>query len=331
MQPIANDELMLFALDASRNFGDAIGRELHMALSAHEEREFEDGEHKARSLANVRGRDVYVVQSLHGDARQSVNDKLLRLLFFIGSVKDASAARVTAVVPYLAYSRKDRKTKPRDPVTTRYIAAMFESVGTDCVMTIDVHNLAAFQNAYRCRAENLEANPLFVAHLVPLLRDTEVVVVSPDAGGLKRADALRQRLAAALNRSVGAGFAEKYRIDGAVSGEALMGEVRGKTAVIVDDLISGGNTMAGAARACRSHGAARVIGVATHAVFADTANQVLGECDIERIIVSDIVPPSRVTDSRLHAKLEQVRAAPLFAEAIRRMHAGGSLAELLGD
>lgn len=156
MQPMVHDELMLFALDASRDFGEAVSRELGTALAAHEEREFEDGEHKSRPLVNVRGRDVYVMQSLYGDAKQSVNDKLCRLLFFLGALRDASAARVTAVVPYLGYARKDRKSKARDPVTTRYVATLFEAVGTDCVVTLDVHNLAAYQNAFRCRTEHLE-------------------------------------------------------------------------------------------------------------------------------------------------------------------------------
>ena len=106
-----HDELMLFALDATRTYGEAVARELGTTLAPHEEREFEDGEHKARPLLNVRGRDVYVIQSLYGDAKQSVNDKLVRLLFFLGALKDASAGRLTAIVPYLAYARKDRKIK----------------------------------------------------------------------------------------------------------------------------------------------------------------------------------------------------------------------------
>src|SRR5512144_1688636 len=154
---MSNDELMLFALEASRPFGEAVSRALGTPLSAHEARTFEDGEHKTRPLVNVRGRDVYVVQSLYGDAAQTVNDKLVRLLFFIGALRDASAARVTAVVPYLAYARKDRKSKSRDPVTTRYVAELFEAVGVDRIVTLDVHNLAAYQNAFRCRADHLEA------------------------------------------------------------------------------------------------------------------------------------------------------------------------------
>jgi ribose-phosphate pyrophosphokinase len=323
------EELMLFALDASRAYGEAVARALGIALAAHEERVFEDGEHKTRTLASVRDRDVYVIHSLHSDAAQSVNDKLVRLLFFIGALKDAAAARVTAVVPYLAYARKDRKTKTRDPVTTRYVAQLFEAVGTDCVVTMDVHNLAAYQNAFRCRTEHLEAAPLFVAHLAPLLGGAEVAVVSPDAGGIKRAEAFRARLAAALGRPVGAAFAEKYRSGGVLSGEALIGDVAGKVAVIIDDLISAGNTVARAAEACRQHGAAKVLAAAAHGVFAPAAAQVLGASEIERIVVTDTIP-LRVADPRLIARLDRVSATGLFAEAIRRLHSGESLVELQG-
>src|ERR1019366_3171875 len=170
------DELMLFALDATRAYGEAVARELGMTLSPHEEREFEDGDHKTRPLVSVRGRDVYVMQSLYADAKQSVNDKLVRLLFFLGALKDASAGRLTAIVPYLAYARKDRKSKARDPVTTRYVATLFEAVGTDCVVTLDVHNLAAFQNAFRCRTDHLEAGALFVDRLVPLVGTDDLAV-----------------------------------------------------------------------------------------------------------------------------------------------------------
>ena len=170
---MGGNKLELFALGASRAFGEAVAARLAVALAPHEERDFEDGEHKARPLVSVRGSDVFVIHSLYGDATQSANDKLVRLLFFIGALKDAAAARVTAVVPYLAYARKDRKSKSGDPVTTRYVAGLFEAVGTDRVVTLDVHNLAAFQNAFRCRTEHLEANSLFVAHFAPLLPDEE--------------------------------------------------------------------------------------------------------------------------------------------------------------
>jgi ribose-phosphate pyrophosphokinase len=215
-------------------------------------------------------------------------------------------------------------------VTTRYVAALFEAVGTDCVVTLDVHNLAAFQNAFRCRTEHLEAAPLFVAHLAPLLEGADVAVVSPDAGGIKRAEQLRLRLAAALRKAPSAAFAEKYRSEGVVSGEAFVGDVAGRVAIIVDDLIAAGNTIARTAQACRERGAARVFAAASHGVFAGPANGVLARCPVERIVVTDSIPLTRVTDPALRAKLTVVSAAALFAEAIKRMHAGGSLVELSG-
>ncbi len=325
------NDLRLFALDASRAFGEAVSARLAVPLSPHEEREFEDGEHKARPLVSVRGADVFVIHSLYGEPAQSANDKLVRLLLFIGALQDAAAGRVTAVVPYLAYARKDRKTKARDPVTTRHVARLFEAVGVDCVVTLDVHNLAAFQNAFRCRTENLEANSLFVAHFAPLLHDLEVAVVSPDVGGIKRAEQFRSRLAEVLRRPIGAAFAEKYRSAGVVSGEALVGDVSGKIAIIIDDLISAGTTIARAAQACRDRGAARVVAAASHGLFAGAANSVLAASIVEQIVVTDSVPPLRVTDAALRAKLVQASSASLFAEAIRRIHGGGSIVELLAS
>jgi ribose-phosphate pyrophosphokinase len=325
-----SNDLLLFTLEASRDFAQQIGSTLGLALAAHEERAFEDGEHKTRPLVNVRGRDVYVVQSLHADASQTVNDKLVRLLFFLGALRDASSARITAVVPYLAYARKDRRSKTRDPVTTRYVAQLFEAVGIDCIVTLDVHNLAAYQNAFRCRAEHLEANPLFVEHFAARLQDAPITVVSPDAGGIKRAEAFRQRLGVATNRPIGAAFAEKYRSEGVVSGDAFVGDVDGRVAIIVDDLISGGTTIARAAAACRMHGAQRVFAAASHGVFSASANATLRASAIDAIVVTDTIPPFRVTDAGLASRLVQLSVAPLFAEAIRRLHTGGSVTELLG-
>ena len=219
--------MLIFALNAAREFGAVVAGALGVELAPHEEREFEDGEHKARPLVSVRGRDVYVVQSLHGGPHASPNDKLCRLLFFAGALRDAGARRVTAVIPYLAYARKDRRTQSRDPVTTRYVAELIEAVGIDRVVVVDVHNLAAFENAFRCPIVHLEARPLFVTHLAPLLRGRDVVVVSPDAGGAKRADLLRKSLAASLESDIPLAFLAKKRSGGVVSGEdAVVGRSR---------------------------------------------------------------------------------------------------------
>jgi ribose-phosphate pyrophosphokinase len=323
------NDLRLFALGSTREFGLQVARNLGTGLADHEERDFEDGEHKVRPLVSVRGKDVYVVQSLYGDVRQSVNDKLCRLLFFMGALRDAAAGRVTAVLPYLCYARKDRKTKPRDPVTTRYVAALFEAVGAGCVLTLDVHNLAAYQNAFRCRTEHLEAKMLFVQHLAPLLADAQVAVVSPDVGGIKRANGFREALGRALGRQVGAAFMEKSRSEGVVSGEAVVGDLAGRVAVIVDDLISTGTTIARAVRACLAMGAEHVYAAATHGIFVGEANAVLNDEGLQRLIITDSVPPFRLDPAVARSKVTVLDTAPFFSQAIRRLHTGGSIAALM--
>lgn len=319
----------LFALSESRNFGERVGAALGTALAAHEERHFEDGEHKTRPLENVRGRDVFVIQSLYSEPTASANDKFARLLFFIGALKDASAERVTAVLPYLCYARKDRKTKSRDPVTTRYVAQLLEAVGADRVITLDVHNLAAFENAFRCRVDHLEAKGLFVEHFAPVIGNEEVVVVSPDAGGVKRADQFRQALARRLTREPGSAFLEKYRSAGVVSGEAVVGEVRDRVAIIIDDLISTGGTILRAACACRQRGARRVYAAASHGIFVGDAARVVADPALDSLVIADTIPPFRLDPGLVQGKVTVLETAPLFAEAIRRIHSGGSIVELL--
>ena len=324
------DDLRLFALNATHAFGEAIARELGVGLMPHEERDFDDGEHKIRPLDNVRGRDVFVVQSLYGDDAESANDKLCKLLFFLGCLKDAAASRVTAVIPYLAYARKDRKTQTRDPVTSRYVALLLEAVGTDRVLALDVHNVAAFQNAFRCGTDHLEARPLFVKHFAPLLSADEIAVVSPDTGGAKRAEALRTSLGRALGRSPTSAFVEKYRAHGVVSGEMLVGDVAGRVALIVDDLIATGGTILRAARACRAAGAAVVHAVATHGLFVgEISASLFRDPALEQVVITNSVPPFRLGRDRLPHQLVVLDVVPLFAEAIRRIHTGGSIVELL--
>ena len=200
--------LAVFSLHSGQAFAERVVRHLGTRLAAHEEREFEWGQHKVRPVEGVRDADVYVIQSLHGQAELSVNDKLCRLLFFIGALRDAGSQRITAVVPFLSYSRKDRQTQHRDPVTTRYVAALFEAMGVDRVVTLEVHNLAAFQNAFRCRTEHLGARGIFADVLANQFADRQLVVVSPDLGGIKRANSYRDALARRLGRPVPAGFIE---------------------------------------------------------------------------------------------------------------------------
>jgi ribose-phosphate pyrophosphokinase len=310
----------LFCLNASRPLAERVALALGQALDAHEEREFEDGEHKARPLVSVLDEDVYILQSLYSDPDQSVNDKLCRMLFFIGAVKDAGAQRVTAVIPYLGYARKDRRTKSRDPVTSRYVAQLFESVGTDRAIVLDVHNRAAFDNAFRCPTLHLEARSLFVGYMRKIVRDGPISVVSPDVGGVKRARLLRDSLQQALSREVNLGFMEKQRSAGIVSGETLVGDVRDSTVIIVDDLISTGGTLIRAVESCSRAGAASIYAAATHGLFIEPAGEVIDHAALTRLVISDSVPPFRLDSPLVQRKLDILDTAPLFAEAIHPLH-----------
>jgi ribose-phosphate pyrophosphokinase len=328
------DEMMskepcIFALQASREFGERVAKRLGLSLSLHEERDFEDGEHKTRPLVNVRERDVFVIHSLYSDRSATVNDKLCRLLFFIGALRDASAARITAVIPYLCYARKERKTQSRDPVTTRYLASMLEAVGTERVLTLEVHNVAAFQNAFRCRTDHLEAKKLFANYFAASLEEQEMIVVSPDIGGVKRAEQFRTMLSQRARRDIPMAFMEKHRRGGVVSGEAVVGEVPGKVAIIIDDLVSTGTTLRRTAEACLHLGATKVIAAASHGVFTQQANDTLRSEALEQVIVTDTIPPFRLQPNLVRDKLVVLQAAPLFADAIQRIHDGGSIVDLL--
>jgi ribose-phosphate pyrophosphokinase len=265
-----------------------------------------------------------VVQSLHGGPTESGDDKLCRLLFFVGALKDAGAARVTAAVPYLCYARKDRRTKASDPVTTRYVAALFEAVGTDAIVTLEVHNPAAFENAFRRRAVTLTTTPLFVDY-ARRLSGEKLCVVSPDTGGAKRAELVREALQALSSQPVGSGFAEKHRSAGVVSGDLFVGDVEGATVLVIDDLISTGNTLMRTARAARQRGARRVIAMVTHGLFMSGSAEIFADPAIDRLVITDTVPPFRLAPGTARDKLDILPATPLFADAIARLHDGRGL------
>jgi ribose-phosphate pyrophosphokinase len=309
-------QLTFFALEGSRPFAQRVADRIGVPLAPHEERDFEDGEHKARPLQSVRGHDTYVLHSLYGDDSQSANDKLCRMLFFCGALRDAGASSVTAVTPYLCYARKDRRTKTNDPIVTRYVAALFEAVGIDRVIGVEMHNVAAFENAFRCPTLHVEFAPLIAGHFAALLRDVPVVAVSPDAGGAKREERFRQELQLLTGKDVGSAFMEKSRSAGVVTGEVLAGDVRGKVAVIVDDLISTGGTLVRAARACRAAGATRVFTAAAHGLFIAGAPALLAEPAIDAIVVANTVPAFRVRGDAATKRLTILDASDAVAAAI---------------
>ena len=321
-----SNDLRLFALSESRAFGRAVAEALDAELQHHHERTFADGEHEVRPEVNVRGRDAFVVQSLYADDTWSVNDKLCRLLFMLGALHDASAERVTAVIPYLCYQRKDRKTRPRGPVTTRYVAGLFEAVGVDRVLTMDVHNLAVLQNAFRARTEHLEAHPLFVHRIDDRVGDAEVVVVSPDEGGVKRAGKFAEGLGVVLGREVPTAFVEKMRKGDSVTGGALVGTVDDRVAIVVDDLISTGGTITQAISSCAAGGAQAVYAVSTHGLFVGEANERIADAPLDALFATNTVAPrlSGAAAETLHV----CNAAPRFAAAIRAIHTETSVSAL---
>jgi ribose-phosphate pyrophosphokinase len=323
--------MRLFALKGSEELGAAAARTLSLELDPHEERDFEDGEHKARPLVSVRGKDVYVLHSLAGGGGASVNDRLCKLLFFLAACRENGAARITAVVPYLAYARKDRQTKARDPVTTRYVAQLFEAMGTNRIVTLDVHNFAAFQNAFRCESVHLDTRKLFVPIIGGLSGGLQVTIFSPDGGGVKRAQLLKETLELETRKEINFGFVEKRRSRGIVSGDLFAGDVAGSAVFIVDDMISTGGTMLRAALACRERGAKAVYAIATHGLFGRGAEALFGSPAIDRVIVTDsVASAARAKAERPSARLDILPSGPLVGEAIRRLHSHASISDLLG-
>ncbi|XSG85670.1 MAG: ribose-phosphate diphosphokinase [Methylohalobius sp. ZOD2] len=325
---------LLFALQASREYGARVAAHLGIDLGAHEERAFEDGEFKIRPLQSVRGRHVFVLTSLYSDPDLSVNDKLLRLLMFTGALRDASAREISLILPYLAYARKDRRTKSRDPLSLRYLAEMIEAVGADRVVCFEVHNPAAYENAFRRVAEHLKATSVFLRPLLPELRSESVAVVSPDAGGYKRAQDFREQLARALDKEaseVELAFVEKKRSAGELTHGRLVGSVTKGTVIIIDDLIVTGRTLVHAARACKAQGASRVLALATHGVFHPSADQILADPALDRIVVTDTVPPWRIQGDQVKNKMTVLSATDLTARAIETIHTHGSLTRLMEE
>ncbi|RFO94651.1 hypothetical protein DIC66_22340 [Rhodoferax lacus] len=204
--------MLLYALDKYSDFGATLASRLGVALAPHEDRGFDDGEHKIRPLTDPRGSDAYVVLSLHGGPYASPHDKLFCLLMFIATLRGHGAARVTAVIPYLAYARKDRQTQPFDPVTLRYLAQWFEASGVAQLIVLEAHNVAAFQNAFRCPTVHIEAHQAFdqlaEAWAPSITNQQPLSVASPDLGGAKRAQLWRE----SLERTLGGNPPDKPKV-----------------------------------------------------------------------------------------------------------------------
>jgi ribose-phosphate pyrophosphokinase len=319
--------MQIFDLTPRPSLGPGIAHAAGYPLAALETRAFKGGQHKMRPLVSVRGEDVFVVSSLHAAEGLSVNDLLVRMLFFIATCRDHGAARVTALAPCLPYARKDRVTKPRDPVSSRYVAQLFEAVGTDTLVTVDVHNLSAFQNGFRCRTIHLDTCRLFAAEVAAGAGDAPVTILSPDLGGVKRAELLRQAVERASAKPIGFAVVEKRRSEGVISGDLFAGEVVGHDVWIVDDMIESGETMLRAAEACRIRGARSVHLLATHAFFDTPSLTRLLDPAVASLTVTDtaevITPPA--PDPRFRT----LSVAPMIGRCLARMHIGRAISPIL--
>jgi ribose-phosphate pyrophosphokinase len=319
--------MQIFDLTPAHSLGRDIAHAAGFPLASLDARDFGGGQHQLRPLVSVRGEDVYVVSSLHATGGMSVNDYLVRMLFFIATCRDHGAERVTAVAPWLPYARKDRVTKARDPVSSRYVAQLFEAIGTDALVTVDVHNLAAFQNGFRCRTINLDTLRLFSAEVADRAGDAPVTIMSPDLGGVKPAELLRQAVELVRNKPTGFAVVEKHRSSGVKSGNLFAGEVAGHDVWIVDDVIEDGETMLRAAEACRLREARSVHLLATHAVCDAAALGGLLYPAIDSLTVTDTA--GAVTPLATDPRLRTRSVAPMVGQCLARMHGGRAISPVL--
>ncbi len=323
-------EPRLFALSESHDLALAVAASAGLAVTPLEERRFESGEFKLRPLESVRDRTVFIVESLAGDEAVPTAERLVRLLFLLSGLKDAGATRRVALVPYLAYARKERRTQLRDPVNTRYVAQLLETAGLDRLIALDVHNPAALDNSFRIPVDHLSAMPMMAAHLVRQLGAAPLTVVSPDVGGIKRAQLFRELLQRQLEREVEIAFIEKRRARDIVSSGMLVGDVARRDVIVIDDLCASGGTLVRAADLCRRSGAAAVHAAVTHAPLPGGLAALLSAASLTSILVTDSVGPGPAAAHAAAAgdKLTVLAVGPLFGEAVRRMLAGKPLAPL---
>jgi len=309
------DDFLLFAGSASRKLGGAIASYLDQPLAASETHRFSEGNLFVRVLENVRGRDTFLVQGTAFPA----NDNFMELLFWIDALKRASAASVTAVLPYFSYAKGDKKDEPRVSIRARVCADAIEAAGVDRVVTMDLH-APQLQGFFHVPVDDLYAMPI-LCDAIAAKALPNLVVVAPDAGFAKRARVYAQRL------NVPYAIAEKERTDHSESAHVLdlIGDVEGKTALIVDDFTITAGSLADAARISADRGAAQIYAMVSHGLITEAAVERLAASPIERLFITDTVETQPV---ELPANVEVVSVAALFGEAIRRIHRRESISVL---
>lgn len=296
-----------------------IAKAAGVALTACEIHQFSDGELGVEISENVRGADVFVVQSTSTPG----NDHLMELLIIMDALRRASASRITAVLPYFGYSRQDRKTKPRVAITAKLVSDLIVCAGAHRVLTMDLH-AGQVMGFFNIPVDNLYARPVLLNYLKKQLQGQSVCIVSPDAGGVPRARAYAKRLDAGL-----AIIDKRRTAPNEIEEMKVVGDVDGKVAVIVDDMVDTGGTLTVAADALLAQGASKVYACATHAVLSGNAKKRIPSSKIEKLVVSDTIYHS--DKQELGDWLVTLSVAPLIGEAIRRIHGNDSVSVLFGD
>lgn len=305
--------LQIFTGNAHPDLADAICQELEADLGRAMVSKFKNGETRVKLDENVRGADVFIIQPMS----EPVNDYIMELLLMIDALRRASADRITAVIPYYGYAKQEKKTSGREPISAKLVANLLTTAGANRVLAIDIHS-PAIEGFFDIPVDHLRGTAL-LARAFRAKVGGDIVVVSPDAGGVGRAQDFRARAKGSL------AIISKQRPD-ADKTEMLdiVGDVDGKTAVIVDDMISTGGTLVEAAKLLKSRGAEKIYVCATHGIFAGNALELIADSDIDELFVTDTIP----LPDNYPGNVSVVSVAPLFAEAIMRTHKGMSISAL---
>lgn len=306
------EELKVFSGNANRALAEEVCSYLRIPLGAMEVFKFDNDNTFVKILENVRQRDVFLIQSFS----YPVNDNVMEMLIMIDAAKRASAGRITAVIPYFGYGRTDKKDQPRVPITARLIADLISTAGADRVLTVDLH-AGQIQGFFNIPVDELTAMPLHAGYWIEK-NPPHPVIAAVDVGGTKRARDLAERMSAPL------AIVEKRRIgnDGTSEQLNIIGDVAGRTAILIDDEIDTGGSMVGSAVALLEAGALKVYASATHGVLSGNAPERIRSDSIEELVLTDSVP---VPPEKRNGKVQVVSVAGILGEAIHRIHGGLSV------
>ena len=310
------DDLKIFAGNSNAPLAREISHYLKVPLGEALVETFSDGESKVEVKENVRGGDVFVIQSTCAPG----NDNLMEMLLMLDAFKRASAKRITAVMPYFGYARQDRKVAPRVPISAKLVADLITTAGASRILTMDLHS-GQIQGFFNIPVDNLYATPVLLQYLKRHLNRNEVTIVSPDAGGVERARDFATRL------NVSLAIIDKRRSGPNVVAEMnIIGEVKGQTAILLDDMVDTAGTLTMAAEALKREGAKRILGCCTHPVLSGPAIRKINESPLEELIVTNSIPLR--AEAEKCKKIKVLSVAHLIGEAIRRTHMEKSVTSL---